>query len=367
MDVLDGMSPIEERLCARATQNRVPISGAFELTPLCNMNCRMCFIRLSRQQQEAMQPLRTVAQWLDTARQMQEAGTLFLLLTGGEPLLYPGFAELYQELKKMGFVLTINTNGTLIDEKTADLLGADIPRRVNLTLYGASNETYARVCGNPQGFDQAMRGIRLLTERNVPVKINASLIRDNAHEVQKLLDIADELGLFIEMNTYMFPCHRCGREAFAQDVRVTAEEAAQAELEIQKRQVPQDVFAMRCEYQKMMMEKRGEMGDRSLEIACRAGRSSCWVTWQGMLTPCVFMEKGYSLQDMPLNEAWKRVVADCDAIRLPNACAGCAHAHVCSVCPARVYWESGSYDEAPAYFCRYTQQLVTGLAREAKA
>ena len=65
--------------------------------------------------------LRSIEEWLHIANQLQEIGTLFILLTGGEPLLYPDFKELYIRLKEKGFILTINTNATLIDDETVRL------------------------------------------------------------------------------------------------------------------------------------------------------------------------------------------------------------------------------------------------------
>ena len=59
-------------------------------------------------------------EWTKVAEDMMKAGTLFVLLTGGEPLLYPHFRELYQKLRGLGMIVTINTNGTLIDEEWAD-------------------------------------------------------------------------------------------------------------------------------------------------------------------------------------------------------------------------------------------------------
>lgn len=79
--------PITEYLHAKAARQGIPLSGTFELTPLCNMNCRMCYVRMSREQQEAIRPLRTAAQWLELGRQAKEQGLLYLLLTGGEPFL----------------------------------------------------------------------------------------------------------------------------------------------------------------------------------------------------------------------------------------------------------------------------------------
>ena len=44
--------PITEYLHAKAARQGIPLSGTFELAPLCNMNCRMCYVRMSREQQE---------------------------------------------------------------------------------------------------------------------------------------------------------------------------------------------------------------------------------------------------------------------------------------------------------------------------
>ena len=70
---------------------------------------------------------------------------LFLLLTGGEPLLFPDFKTLYRRLRNLGMILTINTNGTLLDEAWADFFATYPPRRINITLYGADAASYDRL------------------------------------------------------------------------------------------------------------------------------------------------------------------------------------------------------------------------------
>ena len=114
---------MEHTLIKRAKERKTPINGSLELLPLCNMNCDMCYVRLSREEMERQGRLRTADEWLEIGRQMKEAGVLFLLLTGGEPLLFPDFKRMYLEMRGMGFILTINTNGTLIDEEWADFFG----------------------------------------------------------------------------------------------------------------------------------------------------------------------------------------------------------------------------------------------------
>ena len=49
------------------------------------------------------------SKFMQLAKDAKEQGMLFLLLTGGEPFLYPEFKELYQELSAMGFVISINS------------------------------------------------------------------------------------------------------------------------------------------------------------------------------------------------------------------------------------------------------------------
>ncbi|MBQ5711622.1 MAG: radical SAM protein, partial [Oscillospiraceae bacterium] len=59
----------------------VPLSGTFELTPCCNMSCKMCYVRMTKAQQEAQAPLRTAEEWVALGRAAKEKGMLYLLLT----------------------------------------------------------------------------------------------------------------------------------------------------------------------------------------------------------------------------------------------------------------------------------------------
>ena len=137
---------IASYLSDKAIKNKIPLSGTFELSPICNMDCKMCYVKMTKSEVEKVGRLRTTDEWIKIAEDAREAGMLFLLITGGEPLLYKGFKELYLKLVKMGLIITINTNATLIDEEMADFFAKYPPSRLNITLYGGSNETYERLC-----------------------------------------------------------------------------------------------------------------------------------------------------------------------------------------------------------------------------
>ena len=209
MEPIDYQGTVELKLCEKATERLSPINGILELTPLCNMNCDMCFVRLSPQEMQKQGSVRSGEEWISLAEEMCSAGTLFVLLTGGEPLLHPDFRDIYITLKKMGMILTINTNGTLIDEEWADFFARHKPRRINITLYGKDEATYERLCHYPDGYRRVRKAVRLLMERQVDVKINGSVTKENHKDVKRIYQIGRELEIPVHMDTYMLPGIRC--------------------------------------------------------------------------------------------------------------------------------------------------------------
>lgn len=164
-----------QRLFARADMQGLPLSGTFELTPRCNFRCKMCYIHREENDAQARCAERSASQWLSLAEECCREGTLLLLLTGGEPTLRADFREIYIGCKHMGLMLSVNTNASLIDDDMVDFLAANPPRRVNITLYGASSETYGALCGNAAAHDRVVRAILNLQSAGVLVKLNFSV------------------------------------------------------------------------------------------------------------------------------------------------------------------------------------------------
>lgn len=162
MNILEDPNKLEKRLIAKAVVSQIPLFASFKLTPYCNLNCNMCFIRMNKKEIKKCGGIKDIHFWIKTAEELKRLGTPFILLTGGESLLYPHFNELYSTLKGMGFIVTINTNGTCITEKTIRIFTRQKPRRVNVTLYGASTETYQTLCHNQTGLKLTIEGIKNL-------------------------------------------------------------------------------------------------------------------------------------------------------------------------------------------------------------
>lgn len=367
MNPLNHLNPIEQAICDKADLNKIPISGNIELLPLCNMKCSMCYARMTKEEMEAHAPMHTYEEWLEVAKQMSDAGTVFLLLTGGEPFLYPHFKELYLGLKKMGFILTINTNGTLINEKIADYLASDPPRRLNITLYGVSDETYGKLCGNPNGFTQLMHAIKLLQERNIQIKFNCSITPSNVDELDEIYALGAKLGIPVEAAYYMTPAVR-ENNLQNKNHRLTPQDAAKAKIKVKYNTYGEEVFK---EYVRGTLDRYYDMKNVKREyrsgFTCRSGHSVFWVNYDGTMSACSFTtEPKYNIFENNFADCWKELVDSVSKIYLSKECNDCSMRTLCSTCAASGYAETGRYDGTPKYQCELTKHFIMLLEEKAK-
>lgn len=359
-------------LYQKAARNKIPVSGTFELTPRCNMNCRMCYIRMSEAEMCARGREYTAEEWIRMGQICAQQGMLFLLLTGGEPFLRKDFRKIYTELKKLGLLISINTNGTLIDRETVEWLKQDPPMKVNITLYGGGNETYKKLCGHPNGYDAATSAIDMLKEAGIFVNINASFTRYNLEDMEAIYAFAKSREIQVNAATYMFPPVRSAREGVPnEEVRFTPEEAGKARARAELCSMePEEIQARlkalhegRCEF--MQPEEECERTPDE-KMGCMAGRSSFWITWDGRMTPCGMMNEPVARPfDDGFEHAWKEIVRETDRILLPPECGDCRKRSVCMVCGALALAEGhGCSHKKPEYLCRQTEVFLEEMEKE---
>lgn len=351
---------MEKMILYHAASAQQPANGSLELLPLCNMNCNMCYVRLSHGEVEEKGDIHDAEEWINLGREMQKAGVLFLLLTGGEPLLFPDFKRLYVELKQMGMILTVNTNGTLLDEKWAAFFSENKPRRINITLYGADDTAYETLCHYPGGFEKTMRGIRLLREKNVDVKINGSVTKENFDDIEKIYDIGRSLGVPVHMDTYMLPGIHERNLPFEEQSRLMPEDAAVAEMKVMKAEKGSRQFAMYLEQKIAQLENAA--GDYPGGITCMAGNCSFTVNWQGKMRPCVMLSKpSASVFEIGFEASWEKISKETKTFKLNEKCIKCRLRPVCKTCAASAYLETGDYEGVPEYLCRYAEEYSSLL------
>lgn len=145
---------LTDRLLKKASESNTPLNGSFEITADCNFNCKMCYIHNCSRKQLQKDIIR-FPKWKKLFDEAEEMMLLYVLLTGGEPLTHPDFADIYQNIASRGMLTILNTNGYLLDDGYLKLLKKYPPARVNVSLYGASNDAYGTLCGG--GIQTALR------------------------------------------------------------------------------------------------------------------------------------------------------------------------------------------------------------------
>lgn len=360
---------IRRLLCRRGAGMGVPVSGIFELTPRCNLRCKMCYVRLTPEQMKPLGQELTARQWLRLAQEAREAGMVFLLITGGEPTLRPDFEEIYEALATMGFSIAINTNGTLLTPQLKALFHRLPPAQMNVTLYGTCREDYEALCGDGSAFDRVAEALRWFQSENILVHLNCTVTPDNVHHFHQLEDYAQSLGLDLRLTAYCLPPSRregCGScDSFR---RLEAEEAA--ELLVKDIFIREGMAGVQARADNLSTPPQADcdlgVGDT---ISCMAGRSQFWVSWNGTMSPCgMFTEPGTNPVEQGFAAAWTQLKEQTAAIRLCPECKVCPEKETCMNCAAVTFTETGSFSGKPEYMCRLNRsyrEKLTALAQAA--
>ena len=347
-------------LYSKGAKLGLPIGGIFELTARCNFDCPMCYVHLKQEDIDAQGRELTAAQWIDLARQARDAGMVFALLTGGEPFVRKDFFEIYHAMKEMGLMISINSNGSMLHGPVLEKLLADPPVRLNVSLYGGSNDTYCALCGQP-AFDRVVENIAALKAAGVDVRLNVSITPQNRHDVAAICRKAEELGVHMKLSSYMYPSIRVNGGKYGHGDRLSPELAADASVEWDLLRFDRETFARRaCSMHEFSLVEELECAvDPQEGMGCRAGTTSFWMTWDGRMRPCGMMPDptAYPLEE-GFRRSWERIREETKKIRLPAKCGNCPKRGACPVCAAVCVTETGRFDGVPEYVCAMTDAVV---------
>ena len=205
------LGEVGDELLTSLQGRRFPLGGTFELTERCNLDCLHCYINQPAGCREAASRELTLAQVQRVLDQIVAAGTLFLLFTGGEPLLRADFPEIWRYAKSKGLLVSLFTNGTLLTPQIADLLAEWRPVAIEITLYGATAETYERVTGVPGSYARCLRAIELVLERGLRLNLKSVVLRANRHELDAMAALAAQFGVSYRFDGVLWP--RSGRRS----------------------------------------------------------------------------------------------------------------------------------------------------------
>ena len=349
---------------AHAARKHIPLSATFELTARCSLKCKMCYVALDPSQAGKTGRELTASQWIALARTAIDAGSLYLLITGGEPLIRDDFEEIYTALSKMGYIITLNTNATLMNDRYFDLFSKYPPTAVAVTLYGASPGTYEKVCGNAAGFDKTLRGLEMFSKIPTNIEVRTTFIKDNMDELEQCRAISKRYTNRFAINYLVFGSTRVEASGAAQ-CRMTPKECMDLDMANyryyanldESEKVPVDPEIV--EYFKSLSPDRDfGMHLPPESLACLATKSMFWISWDGKMLPCGTFDSPYTL---PLEEgfipAWNRLPGLFTDIKHPAECYGCElMGDRCPNCPGYMKADSGDFEKKSSWLCELSKE-----------
>lgn len=344
---MEWLDPFFQAVWEKAFADAIPIAGTFELTPRCNFNCRMCYVHLRPEQIAAHGEEMTAKEWIALAKAAKEAGTAWLCVTGGEPLTHPEFAVIWRELAQMGFFITLQTNASLIQGKMAELLEKYPPKLAKITLYGSNDQVYEDVCRVKNGFSKADAGIQTLKELKIPIQLVSTVIRQNLDDVPKMAGYAAANHLPWTAAGGIRDSVR-GADSEARQVRVEEKLEEQKREEIRRRlkEAPVDIDRKPCTY-------------------CRDYRLGYWVSWNGEMRFCGFMDEPHIfVRDQAFQRAWKKLIAYEESLDWPEECRSCEAQRVCFKCAGVLAAECGSPYQVSERYCGRIKRLYKEIRGE---
>lgn len=332
----------------RAGGNRVPLSGAIELTQRCNNQCVHCYNNLPLDDSDARRRELTCEEYCRILDEITDAGCLWLLMTGGEILLRKDFLDIYTYAKQKGLLLSLYTNGTLITSELADCLANRPPFSIEITVYGRSRQTYERITGVPGSFERCMSGIRMLIERNLPLKLKTMAITLNKHEIREMKRFVEtELGLEFKFDPIINP--RCDGSQGPLDVRLTPAEVVELDLKDPDRVTEWNQFCDRVNGRNISSEQAETLW------TCGGGQSSFAIDPYGGLRMCILeFSDAYDLRRGSFREGWEQFFPQLRQAKITRQtkCISCSIMDMCGTCPATADLECMDKEEPVDFLCR---------------
>lgn len=303
-----------------------PLYVVWEITLDCNARCLHCYSNAGPgvTHEEAL----STDEAISIIDQLAEVGVFIIGFSGGEVLLHPDWHVLLGHALEKGIRVSLSTNGRKVDESIVNKLKELGVQNVTISLDGASPYTHERIRQVPGLFHDAIRAVTMLGEADIPVTVGFTPTKLNYREARNIVELAYRIGAPKVNLTEYLPVGRGGLElALSADELKTFLEQW---LEMQE--------AYRGKIKITWHDCRVALLTNSNKYSgCGAGVTTCRITVNGNLTPCVsLLLSAGNLRARSFRDIWRNSdllikLRDRSNINEGN-CGTCEHKTICGGC-----------------------------------
>jgi len=334
------------RLISPLEGGRYPLSASIELTDRCNLSCVHCYINQPAADSPVKAQELNTGDWKELLDQMADAGCLFLLITGGEPLLREDFEEIFIHARKRGMLVSLFSNATMLTPKLVDLFDDWSLHSLEVSLYGATEKTYERVTGQPGSFDRCIQGIKLAIAKGLKINLKTVLLTINKHELEKMKALTEKLGMKFRYDSTLWP--RLDGTMENIQYQIPDNEILALDLEDPERL---EGWLKTAESSKGQYLRAGKV------FTCGAGYRSYHIDARGRINPCMMVRKpSYNVLSMGFGSAWEKIGEIRRLNRQSNTkCETCSVGALCTQCPGWSLAVYGDYETPVPAVCEIGQ------------
>jgi sulfatase maturation enzyme AslB (radical SAM superfamily) len=169
------------------------------LTWECNLHCRHCRPYLPA---NGTLSFDDVKEHIDS---LAKKGTLFLHLTGGEPLVHKDFWKIVSTASQKNFALILHTNGTLITPEIGERLTHFNFLQVSLTVLGGKARIHDSLTGVKGSFEKTIYALKIMKEKGLDVVLTTTKLSDNQDEIPEMERLAKNHAVPLKIIPYRTP------------------------------------------------------------------------------------------------------------------------------------------------------------------
>jgi radical SAM protein with 4Fe4S-binding SPASM domain len=357
-DIFRDSIPLDRfSLWEKTRAKRIPFSFEIEITARCNSDCRHCYINLPAGDRVARDKELSLEEIKELVDEAVSLGALWCLITGGEPLLREDFFSVYLYMKKMGLLVSVFTNATLITEEHVRIFQQYPPRELEVSVYGVTQETYEQVTRRTGSYAAFMRGLALLLKGGIKVRLKAMALRSNHHEMPEIARFCREKTKdYFRLDPFLHLRYD-GDQKRNEEIR--SERLSPEEIAALERSDPERLEALQKSCGRLIISD-SFVPDCNHLFHCGAGNGSFSVSYDGLFRLCASLwhpDCVYDLKKGNLEEAWQTFIPTVrdmrsDGKEFMDKCRACSLVNLCMWCPAHAHLESGVMDAPVDYFCR---------------
>jgi radical SAM protein with 4Fe4S-binding SPASM domain len=320
------MGALMQQVWDRALAHNVPLSVQFDLTYRCNERCVHCYLDHDDHGELTTTEVRHVLE------QLADAGTLFLIFSGGELLLRHDLFEVVAYARSLRFDVKLKTNGILLRERDADRIRDAGVREVQISVYSHRAAVHDAITKVPGSLDRTIAAIRFLKARGIRVLIANVLMTQNAFDYSGVQALARELGVESTVDPTITP--KMDGDTSILSLRVAEPQLIQIFRD--RSLVPADFCSP--------PSTAGADADTLEAMPCSAGHTACYISPYGDVYPCVqFPLPTGNVRTQRFEAIWRDSpqFADVRSIRVKDlpTCSSCGFVSTCTRCPGLAYME----------------------------